>query len=87
MAVKDISLTSVAGANTVSWDGTDNNGAKLPDGAYTATVTGTGTGGTVAALPFTVSGTATGVTNTDGTVSLTVGGVSTDFSKVRSVGN
>ncbi len=87
VAVKDVSLTSAAGPNTWTWDGTDDNGKTLPDGAYTATVTGTGTGGIASALPFTVKGTATGVTNSNGAVTLNVGGVSVDFSKVQSVGN
>lgn len=85
--VRDASLTSAAGANTWAWDGTDNTGAQLPDGAYTVAVTGNPTGGTAAALPFTVAGTATGVVNTNGAVSLQVGPVSVDFSKVVSVGS
>lgn len=83
--VRDESLTSTAGANEFAWDGTDNNGSKVPDGAYTATVTGTGAGGIAAAVPFTVKGTATGVVNTNGAVTLEVGGVAADFSKVQAV--
>ena len=85
--VRDVSLNSTAGSNSYAWDGKDNSGATLPDGAYTATVTGTGAGGVTAAVPFTVTGTATGVTNTNGVVNLNVGAVSVDFSKVQSVGN
>ena len=84
--VKDVSLTSNAGSNTWNWDGADNNGSRLPDGAYTATVTGS-SGGATAPVPFTVSGTATGVTNTNGTINLQVGPVSTGFSNVVSVGS
>jgi flagellar basal-body rod modification protein FlgD len=83
--VKDASLTSTAGANSWTWDGTSNSGATLPDGAYTVTVSGTAAGAAAAAVPFTVTGTATGVTNTNGAVSLQLGGVSVDFSKVVSV--
>ena len=85
--VKDQSLTSAAGANVWSWDGTDNTGAQLPDGAYTVTVTGSPAGGGTAAVPFTVTGTATGVTNSNGAVDLQMGGVSVDFSNVVSVGS
>ncbi len=83
--VRDASLTSSSGSNTWTWDGKDNSGNALPDGAYTAAVIGTGADGTSAAVPFTVTGTATGVTNSNGTVDLNVGAVSVDFSKVQSV--
>ncbi len=85
--VRDASLTSTAGANSWAWDGTDNSGNQLPDGAYTASVTGSPAGGTSAAIPFTVTGKATGVVNTNGAVTLQAGAVSVDFSKVVSVGN
>ena len=85
--VKDVSLTSTAGANTWTWNGTDNNGNQLPDGAYNVTVTGNPPGGTAAAVPFTVSGTATGVTNSNGAVTLQAGAVSVGFSNVESVGS
>ena len=84
--VRDDSLTSAAGANTWTWDGTDSNGNQLPDGAYTVSVIGNPPGGSAAAVPFTVTGQATGVTNTNGTVALQAGAVSVDFSKVQSVG-
>ena len=85
--VRDASLTSVAGANNWAWDGKDNNGNQLPDGAYTVAVTGNPAGGTAGAVPFTVTGTATGVVNSNGAVSLQMGAVSVDFSKVASVGS
>ena len=83
--IRDGSLTSVAGANSWAWDGKDNTGVSVPDGSYAITVSGTDAGGTTAALPFTVTGTATGVTNASGAVSLQVGALSVDFSKVLSV--
>jgi flagellar basal-body rod modification protein FlgD len=83
--VRNQSLTSTAGSNIWVWDGKDANGVALADGAYTASIAGT-SNGTTAAVPFTVSGTATGVTNTNGAVTLNVGSVSVDFSKVQSVG-
>ena len=85
--VQDASLTSTAGVNTWNWNGQDNNGNQLPDGAYTVTVTGTPPGGTSAAVPFTVTGTATGVVNKNGAVTLQAGAVSVDFSAVQSVGS
>ena len=83
--VKDVSMTSNAGSNTYTWDGTDNTGSQLADGAYTVAVTGQPTGGTAAAVPFTVTGTATGVLNSGGSVTLQAGAVSTAFSNVESV--
>ena len=84
--VKDVSLTSTAGANSWNWDGSSNSGSALPDGAYTAKVTGAAPGAAAAAIPFTVTGTATGVANTNGTVNLQLGGVSVGFSNVDAVG-
>ena len=83
--VRDASLTSTAGANTWTWNGQDNNGNQLPDGAYTAAVTGQPQGGSAAAVPFTVTGTATGVQNTNGAVTLQAGAVSVNFSDVEAV--
>ena len=85
--VKDASLTSKAGNNSWTWDGTDNSGASLPDGVYTATVTGGSSGASATAVPFTVTGTATGVTNGNGVVSLQLGALTTPFSNIASVGN
>jgi flagellar basal-body rod modification protein FlgD len=83
--VQQVSLTSTAGSNTYTWNGKDSSGTTLPDGAYNVAISGTGAGGTTAAVPFTVTGTATGVTNSAGAVTLQVGGVSVDFSKIQSV--
>ncbi len=83
--VKDVSLTSTAGQNTWAWNGTNNSGATLPDGVYTATVTGGSSSATASAVPFTVTGTATGVTNSNGVVALQLGALTTPFSNVTSV--
>ncbi len=85
--VKDASLTSTAGANRWTWDGTDNSGNTLPDGVYTATVTGGSSNATATPVPFTVTGTATGVTNSNGVVSIQVGALTTPFSNIESVAN
>ena len=83
--VREIAATSEAGQNKFTWDGKDNSGTTVADGAYNVAITGTNSGGTTAAVPFTVTGTASGVTNTNGTVRMQVGGLSVDFSKVQSV--
>ena len=85
--VKDVSLTSSVGQNNWTWDGTNNSGASLPDGVYTATVTGGASGTTASAVPFTITGTATGVTNSNGVVSLQMGALTTPFSNLASVEN
>lgn len=84
--IRDASLTSVAGANTFKWDGTDNSGNAVPDGAYKVAVVGATPGSAAAALPFTVTGTATGVSNVNGAVSLNLGALSVGFGDVQSLG-
>ena len=83
--VREISETSTAGSNSFTWDGKDDSGTTLADGSYTVAINGKDAGGTTKAVPFTVTGTATGVTNTNGAVTLQLGALSVDFSKVQSV--
>jgi flagellar basal-body rod modification protein FlgD len=85
--IRDATMTATKGSNTWSWDGTDNSGHTLPDGAYKIAVAGANVDGTTAAVPFTVVGTATGVQNQSTGVQLQLGPLSIDFSKVVSVGN
>src|SRR4051812_45691099 len=72
--IQGATLTSSAGANTWTWDGSTASGTTMPDGAYTVTVTAVGSTGTSAQVPFTVTGTATAVQNINGTVKLQMGG-------------
>ncbi|ACI53181.1 flagellar hook capping protein [Gluconacetobacter diazotrophicus PA1 5] len=60
--VKDVVATADSGTNTWTWDGTDNSGNQLTDGAYSVAVETINSSGTTSAVPFTVSGTITGVT-------------------------
>jgi flagellar basal-body rod modification protein FlgD len=85
--IRDASLTSAQGANSWTWDGRDNSGGKVADGAYKIAVSGRGSGGATTALPFTVTGTATGVTNQNNSVQLDIGALTVAFSAVQSVGN
>jgi flagellar basal-body rod modification protein FlgD len=82
--VKDVTLTSTAGANTWQWDGTDNSGNKLPDGAYGVAVE-TGTDNNATAIPFSVVGTATGITNSASGLQLQMGAVSVGLQNVQSI--
>ena len=81
---KTAQITATQGANTWKWDGSNNAGATLPDGAYQVAVAGGGSSGT--ALPFSVVGTATGVQVQNNVVQLQLGGVTVPFSAVQSVG-
>jgi len=83
----DTSVTTVAGNNTFSWNGTNNSGQTVPDGLYTLVATGSNVGGGTSTLPFTVTGTATGVTSSNNTVNLQLGSLSVPFGAVTSVGN
>ncbi|GAA4486288.1 flagellar hook assembly protein FlgD [Gluconacetobacter asukensis] len=59
--VKDVVATASSGTNTWTWDGTDNNGNQLSDGAYSVSVQTISSSGTTSSLPFTVTGTITGI--------------------------
>lgn len=85
--VKDIVTTAQQGSNSWTWDGTDNNGNQLPDGAYSVAVLGQNADGSTTALPFTVTGTATGVTNSGGSLLMQMGAVNVNVSNVQSIAN
>ncbi|GBQ82611.1 basal-body rod modification protein FlgD [Gluconacetobacter johannae DSM 13595] len=59
--VKDVVASASNGTNTWTWDGTDNNGNQLSDGAYSVAVKTISGSGTTSDVPFTISGTITGV--------------------------
>jgi flagellar basal-body rod modification protein FlgD len=80
-------LTSTAGNNTWSWNGQNNAGTQLPDGAYNAAVVSGNANGTTSTLPFTVTGTATGVQSLSSGMQLDIGGLTVPFSAVQSVAN
>jgi flagellar basal-body rod modification protein FlgD len=73
-------ITAVSGANTWTWDGTTNDGAQLPDGAYTIAVTANGT-----AVPFQSVGTVTGAEQVNQVVQLQFGGAAVPYSQVVSL--
>ncbi len=83
---KSVQLTAAQGTNTWTWDGSNDVGTKLPDGAYQVTVAGVGGAAGGLALPFSVVGTATGVQVRNNAVQLQLGGVTVPFSAVQSVG-
>ncbi len=83
---KSVQLTAAQGTNTWTWDGSNDAGGKLPDGAYKVSVAGVGGASGGLALPFNVVGTATGVQVQNNAVQLQLGGVTVPFSAVQSVG-
>ncbi len=82
--LRDAVVTSQPGQNTWSWDGKDNQGNTVADGAYRTIVTGQ-TGDTAQDLPFTVSGTATGVQKSGNTLQVELGALKVDLSAVQSL--
>lgn len=84
--VRTVQETSASGSNTWKWDGKDDAGNSLPDGAYGIAVQTRDSAGNPTALPFTMTGTITGVSkSTNGGVLLQLGSESVDMSTVNSV--
>ena len=79
--LRDATVASASGSNTWTWDGRDNAGNVVRDGAYRA-VAAAASG---AALPFTVLGAVTGMQRSGGAVTVQLGALQTDFSNVQAV--
>ena len=82
--VKTDELTSTAGANTWTWNGTSDSGSQLPDGSYNIAVETEAGSGNTSDVPFTVTGTVTGVTNNSGTMYVKMGDSVVDMSDIKS---
>jgi flagellar basal-body rod modification protein FlgD len=78
--VRSQTVNATSGSNTWTWNGTNDNGAQLPDGSYTVAVTAGGS-----AVPFQAVGTVTGAEQSGQAVQLQFGGASTPFSNVVSL--
>jgi flagellar basal-body rod modification protein FlgD len=87
--LRTASVTSKAGANSWTWDGSTDSGGSAPDGAYNIAVTTPDGSGKGTAVPFTVLGTATGIAKGTGTsgINVNLGKLSADMSTVQSVGS
>lgn len=84
--VRTIDLGSVSSGNgSYEWDGKDGQGAQLPAGAYTFSVSGSGVNGTTQEATTYTRGKADGVRFDNGTAYVTIGAVSVPFVNVVSV--
>jgi len=68
-----------------TWNGQDQNGRQLADGAYQVTVSGLGTNGDAVPLTAAIIGTATAAERQGNDLKLTLGAVSVGFDQVRAV--
>ena len=74
-------VTPTSGNGSWTWNGTDANGTRQPDGPYKIVVQdASGT-----PVSFTTQGTVTGVQRTGNSVNLQLGGLSTDLGTVASL--
>ncbi|MBN3867868.1 flagellar hook assembly protein FlgD [Gluconobacter kondonii] len=78
--VKSETIDASVGTNTWTWDGKNNAGTQLSNGAYTVAVEGSSTDGTGVSLPTTVTGTVTGVSKGSSGVNIDMGDAIIDIS-------
>ena len=83
--VKDVQLTSTAGQNTWTWNGTDNAGNALPSGPYNVAVVGADPTGATSAVPFTSEGTPTSVQKGASGLTVSFGATTLGYDDVQSV--
>jgi flagellar basal-body rod modification protein FlgD len=84
--VRNVTATSVQGANSWTWNGTNDSGTQMPDGTYSVNVETANANGVATAIPFTVQGTVTGVSNSGSTVNLEMGTTTVPLNSVQQVG-
>lgn len=83
--VKDDLVTASSGTNTWTWDGTDNSGNKLSDGAYSVAVKTMDSSGTTSDVSFTVTGTITGIQTGTNDMEVQMGGATIPMSSLVNV--
>jgi flagellar basal-body rod modification protein FlgD len=77
---------TASGMNSITWNGTTNNGTQLPDGGqYTVSVTATDKSGNSVLGYTTATGTVTEVDNSSGSTVLDISGVPVDVNNVVAV--
>jgi flagellar basal-body rod modification protein FlgD len=75
------------GNNTITWDGTDNNGNKLPDGTYTMSVAASDAAGNPITGTVSSTGQVSEIDMSSGTPQLKIGAMSLGLSGISSVSN
>lgn len=83
--VKDVVATASSGTNTWTWDGTDNSGNKLSDGAYSVSVKTVDSAGTTSDVAFSVTGTITGIQKGSSDMQVQLGSATIPMSSVTNV--
>lgn len=83
--VKDDLVTASSGTNTWTWDGTDNSGNKLSDGAYSVAVKTMDSAGNTSDVSFTVTGTITGIQTGTNDMEVQMGAATIPMSKLVNV--
>ena len=78
---------TAAGTHGFAWDGKDNNGNQLADGAYTLSVASTAKDGSTVTTSVASKGTVTGIDMSGGTPQLVIGTMETPLSSASLVGN
>lgn len=79
-------IATVNGSNTWRWNGRDDSGNTVPDGAYSLGIALAGRMGAAStAVPFTVVGTATAVQNTGSGMALQIGALQVPLTAVQAV--
>ena len=76
---------TTAGEHGFVWDGRDADGNLQPDGIYKITVSGFSSDETLLSIPTIIGGRVTGVEIVDGSILLTVNGISVPIEKILSV--
>ena len=84
--VRNVTVNATTGVNNWSWNGTNDNGATLPDGAYGIAVDTESSSGTATPVPFSVIGTTTGVSTSGTNTLLDLGGLSVNLSALQAIG-
>lgn len=86
--VRTVQEASITGSNSWTWNGRDDSGNSLADGAYGIAVQTQDAAGKAISLPFTVTGVITGVSkSSSGGVMLKIGSESVDMNNVNSTGS
>jgi flagellar basal-body rod modification protein FlgD len=83
--VLDGAINAQAGKNSWVWNGQDNSGNTVPDGAYGIALETGSNGSNAAPLTFSVVGTATGLQNTGSGMQLDLGALQVPMSSVQSL--